>query len=191
MRWGVLLGAMFALVTTSSTGQTATGIHLIDVRFTGDTRLQAVDLKKCAADLESRMYEGPEWLDNITERVRFLCLQENGYFKALVEPSTEQLPDKRGTHQFAVTFEIDAGLQYRTRQIGFRNNCVLSAQVLRSMFKLASGDIFNLAKIRQGLDQMRGAYVKRGYLNFTAIPETSINDSRHVISVMIDCYEGK
>jgi hypothetical protein len=77
MRSDFLLAAMFALVTTSSTGQTATGIHLIDVRFTGVTRLQAVDLKKCAADLQSRIYEGPEWLD-IKERVRFLCLQENG-----------------------------------------------------------------------------------------------------------------
>jgi hypothetical protein len=31
---------------------------------------EAVDLKKCAADLKSRTYEGPEWLDNISERVR-------------------------------------------------------------------------------------------------------------------------
>jgi outer membrane translocation and assembly module TamA len=190
MRLAVLL-TMFALITTFSTGQTATGIQLIDVRFRGDTRLQAVDLKKCAADFKSRMYEGPEWLDNITERVRLRCLEESGYFKASVAPSTEQLPDKDETHQFAVTFDIDAGLQYRTGQIGFRNNRVLSAQELRSMFKLASGDIFNPAKVQQGLEQMRSAYVKRGYRNFTVIPETSIDDSRYVISLMFDCDEGK
>jgi outer membrane protein assembly factor BamA len=191
MRSGLLPAAMFALVTISSTGQTGTGIHLSDIRFTGDTRLQAVDLKKCAADLESPTYEGPEWLDNITERVRFLCLQEKGYFKASVAPSTEQLPEKRETHQFAATFDIDAGLQYRTGQIGFSNNRALTAEELRSMFKLSSGDIFNPAKIRQGLDQMVGAYVKRGYRNFTAIPETSIDDSRHVISLLFDCDEGE
>jgi outer membrane protein assembly factor BamA len=190
MRLDVLL-AMFALTTTFSTGQTATGIQLIDVRFRGGTRLQAVDLKKCAADLKSRVYEGPEWLDNITERVRVLCLQENGYFKALVEPSAEQLPDKSETHQFAVTFDIDAGLQYRTGQIGFSNNRVLPDRELRSMFESESGDIFNPAKVRQGLEQMRSAYVKRGYRNFTVIPETSIDDSRHVISLMFDCDEGK
>ena len=50
MRMSVLLGAMFVLATTSVAGQPATGIHLVDVRFSGDTRLQAVDLRKCAAE---------------------------------------------------------------------------------------------------------------------------------------------
>jgi outer membrane protein assembly factor BamA len=58
------------------------------------------------------------------------------------------------------------------------------------MFKLASGDIFSVAKIRQGLDQMHNAYVKRGYLNFTTVPDTSVDDSRHLISIVI-CDEGK
>jgi hypothetical protein len=53
---------MLGLATTSGVGQTAAGIHLVDVRFRGDTQLEAVDLRKCAADLESRLYEGPEWL---------------------------------------------------------------------------------------------------------------------------------
>lgn len=191
MRAGVLLGAMFVLAITPVAGQTATGIRLVGVRFSGETRLQAVDLRKCAAELKSRIYEGPEWMGNITECVRLLCLQDNGYFKAAVKPSTEQLSDKHGTHQFVITFDIDAGPHYRAGQIGFKNNHVLSAEELRSMFNLASGDIFSPAKIRQGLERMRSAYLKRRYLNFTPIPDDSIDESRHVISVVIDCDEGK
>jgi outer membrane protein assembly factor BamA len=187
----MLLGMMLVLATTSLAGQMATGIHLVDVRFTGDTHSPAVDLSKCAADLKSQIYEGPEWLANITERVRLLCLRENGYFKATVKASTEQLPDKHETHQFVVTFTIDSGPQYRTGQIGFRNNRVFSEEELRSMFNLASGDIFRIAKIRQGLDQMHSAYVERRYLDFTSVPNTTIDDSHHVISVLIDCDEGK
>lgn len=41
------------------------------------------------------------------------------------------------------------------------------------------------------LDQMHSAYVERRYLNFTSIPNTTIDDSHHVISVLIDCDEGK
>jgi len=118
----------------------------------GHTHSPAVDLSKCAADLKSQIYEGPEWLANITDRVRLLCLQENGYFKAAVKPSTEQLPDKHGTHQFVVIFTIDSGPQYRTGQISFRNNRVFSEEELRSMFKMGSGDIFRITKIRKGLD---------------------------------------
>lgn len=182
---------MFVLATTSVATQIATGVQLVDVRFGGDTRLEAVDLKKCAADLKSRTYEGPEWLDSISERVRQLCLQDSGYFKAAVKSSSEQLPDKRGTHQFVVKFEIDAGPQYRIGQIAFRNNHVFSTEDLRSMFKLASGDIFSPAKVRHGLDQMHSAYVERGYLRFTSIPDANIDEWRHVISVVIDCDEGK
>jgi outer membrane translocation and assembly module TamA len=191
MRTDVLLGAMLVLATTSVAAQTATGIRLTDVRFRGDTQLDAVDLSKCAADLKSQTYEGPEWSASLTERVQLLCLQDNGYFKAAVKPSTEQLSDKQGTHQFVITFDIDAGPQYRAGQIGFKNNRVFSADELRSMFKLASGDIFSVTKIRQGLNQMHRAYAERHYLNFTAVPETNVDDSRHVISLLFDCDEGE
>jgi outer membrane protein assembly factor BamA len=87
-------------------------------------------------------------------------LQDNGYFKAAVTPSTEQLSDKRGTHQFIITFDIDAGPQYGAGEIGFRNNHVFPADELRSMFKLASGDIFSVMKFRQGLNQMHRAYAE-------------------------------
>jgi len=182
---------MFGLATTSGVGQTAAGIHLVDVRFRGDTQLEAVDLRKCAADLESQLYEGPEWLSNITDRVRLQCLQDNGYFKAVVKPSSRQLPDKHGTHQFVITFHILAGPQYRTGQVDFRNNHVFSAEELRSMFKVASGDVFNPAKIRQGLDQMRSTYVERRYLDFTSVPDATIDDVHHVIGLVIACEEGE
>jgi outer membrane protein assembly factor BamA len=113
------------------------------------------------------------------------------HYKAAVKPSSEQLPDKRGAHQFVVKFDIDAGPQYRLGQIGFRNNRVVSSEQLRSMFKLASGDIFSLAKVRQGLDQMHRAYVERGYLKFASVPDATIDESSPVISVVVDSDEGK
>ena len=150
-----------------------------------------VDLRKCAADLKSRTYEGPEWLTHITERVRLQCFQDKGYFKAQVEPSSEQLPDKHGTHQFIVTFNVDAGLQYRVGEINFRNNRVFSAEELRSMLGLTSGDFFSPARIRQGLEQIRTSYVGRHYPNFTTIPGINIDDSRRVISLIFECDEGE
>ncbi len=118
-------------------------------------------------------------------------MQDKGYFKALIEPLAEQLPDKHGTHQFVVTFNIDAGWQYRIGEIRFKNNRVLSAEELGSMFKSKSGDIFSPAKIGQGLDQIHSAYVERRYPNFTMFPDINIDDSRQVISVVIECDEGK
>src|SRR4051812_4832316 len=105
MRLGLLLGAMLALAVCAG-GQIATGVHLADVRFSGDTRSEAIDLNKCAADLKSTTYEGPDWLASVAERVRTRCLQDMGYYKASVTPAAERLPDKNATHQFIATFDI-------------------------------------------------------------------------------------
>ena len=59
------------------------------------------------------------------------------------------------------------------------------------MFKLAPGDIFSPTKFRQGLDLMHSAYVERRFLNFTSVQDAKIDDEHHVISVVIDCDEGK
>ena len=108
-----------------------------------------------------------------------------------MKSSARQLPDKDDTHQFVITFDLDVGPQYRTGRFDFTNNRVFSAEELRSMFDLASGDIFRPAKIRQGIARMRDAYIAREYPNFTPVPDTSIDDSRSVINVAIYVDEGE
>ena len=188
----IQLGVMFVLLTMSGAGQIAAGIHLVKVQFRGNTRLESVDLKKCAADLKSRTYEGPEWLGYVTEQVQLLCLQDNGYLKALVEPSTEQLPDKDGTHQFVITFDIDAGPQYRVGNITFKNNHAISdAKALRDLFPIKDGDIFDRNLIVKGLDNLREAYSEFGYINFASVPDTKFDDEKKLIFLDIDQDEGK
>jgi outer membrane protein insertion porin family len=188
----VQLGALLVLLAMSGASQIATGIHLVDVRFSGDTRLESVDLKNCAADLKSRIYEGPEWLDDITERVRVLCLQDKGYFKALVEPSAEQLPDKQETHQFVVMFNIEAGPRYRLGEITFKNNhAINNPSALRKLFPIKDGDIFDRNAIARGLENLRYAYGELGYINSTSVPDATFDDKKKLAVLEIDMDEGK
>jgi outer membrane protein assembly factor BamA len=190
MRLKVPVALVLALGTTPLITQIAAGIHLADVRFSGDTRLKGVDLNESAADLRSGAYEGPGWLDGLAERVRRF-LQDDGYFKAAVTPSAQQLSDRDETHQFIVTFHIEAGQQYRTGEIVFKNNHLFSSGELRSMLGLKSGDVFSAKTIRQGLDQMHSAYASHQHPNFASVPDTNIHDSKGVIDLIIDCDEGK
>lgn len=189
MRLKILLALVLALSTTSLIGQIAAGIHLAEVRFSGDTRLKGVDLSEPAADLRSREYEGSGWLDGLTERVRRF-LQDYGYFKVVVTPSAQRLSDRDDTHQFIVTFHIDAGQRYRLGEIVFNNNHLFSSQELRPMFSLKAGDVFRADKIRRGLDEMRSAYASHQYPNFAGVPDANIDDSKGVIDLVIDCDEG-
>ena len=140
MRIQVMLGVMLALAATAMSAQIATGIHLQDIRFKGDTRLDGVDLKKCASDLKSQVYVGTDWTGYFVGTVETKCLLDKGYFKSAVTASTQQLLDRNSTHQFAVTFDIDAGRRYRLGHITFKGNHSISdPKGLRDLFPLQDG----------------------------------------------------
>ena len=152
----VMLRAMLVLAGTGMAAQIATGIHLQDVRFKGDTRLDGVDLKKCASDLKSKVYVGTDWTDYFVGVVQTKCLLDKGYFKSAVTASTQQLPDKNSTHQFAVTFNIDAGPRYRLGRITFKGNRAISnITALRNLFPLKDGSILDRIAIAKGLENLR------------------------------------
>ena len=184
--------ATLAVLSTSSAGQIAAGIHLVDVRFRGDTQLPGVDVEKCATDLKSQTYEGTQWADYLVNTVRAQCLLDKGYMKAAVKASAQELPDSQSTHQFVITFDIDAGSQYRVGNIAFKNNHAISnAKALRDVFPIKDGDICARNKIAKGLENLREAYSELGYLNFTSIPDTQFDDEKKLIFLDIDIDEGK
>lgn len=187
-----MLRAMLALAATAMAGQIATGIHLQEVRFTGDTRLDGVHLKKCASDLKSQIYEGADWTDYLVGRVQTQCLVDKGYFKAAVKASTQQLADTNYTHQFVITFDIDAGPRYRLGRITFKDNHAISdTKAMRDLFPIKDGDIFDRKAIAKGLENLRYAYEELGYINFTSIPSPTFDDAKKLGVLEVDVDEGK
>ena len=189
-RTSVLLAATLLLLISAAAAQTVTGIHLQTVTFAGANQLPAADVQKCADNLKSRTYKGEEWLDEVAERARITCWQNHGYFKVMVKPQAEQLADSDGAHQFAVTLTVNEGSQYRLKNITFTGNKALSSETLRASIPLADGELFNSDKIRQGIENLRNAYAKSGYLNFVSVPDTMIDDQSHLISIKWDIAEG-
>ena len=183
----VMLRAMLVLAGTGMAAQIATGIHLQDVSFKGDTRVDGVDLKKCASDLKSKVYVGTDWTDYFVGIVL-----DKGYFKSAVTASTQQLPDKNSTHQFAGTFNIDAGHRYRLGRITFKGNRAISnTTALRNLFPLKDGSILDRTAIAKGLENLHYTYGEFGYLNFTPVPSTTFNDEKKLAFLEIDMDEGK
>ena len=74
-----MLRVVLALAASGLAAQTATGIHLQEVRFKGDTHLDGVDLKECESDLKSQAYVGTDWIDYFVGTVQSKCLLDKGY----------------------------------------------------------------------------------------------------------------
>lgn len=188
----VVLCTILSFNATAMAAQIATGIHLQEVYFTGNTRLEGVDLQKCAGDLKSEVYAGPEWTDDLIGVVQTRCLLDKGYLKPVVKASTQQLPDKNNTHQFRITFDIDAGPRYRLGHITFKNNHAISdTAALRDLFPIKDGRIVDRAAIAKGLENLHFAYGEIGYINFVSIPIPTFDDDEKLGFFEIDVDEGK
>ena len=153
-------------------------------------------------NLFAKTYDSSK-LEDDTELVRE-DYENHGYFKVIVEDPTTHLRDtghtgfhipliqKGSGKTMDITIPIEEGEQYRLGSITFKNNKAVSdLRQLRAQFQIKDGDIFSRDKIAKGLENLRKAYGSLGYINFTPVPETKVNEDKKIVDVTIDLDEGK
>jgi outer membrane protein insertion porin family len=141
-------------------------------------------------------------LEEDAERVRE-ALQTYGYFKAVVDDPKVQLRDTSSKFHIPfiqkgqgkvmdITIPIEEGDKYKLKAITFKGNkAILNTRLLRSVFPIKDGDTFNKQLIGKGLDNLRKAYGELGYIDFTPVPTTDIDDDNKLITLNIEVEEGK
>jgi outer membrane protein insertion porin family len=141
-------------------------------------------------------------LDEDAERVRD-ALQHYGYFKAIVEdPQTKlrtieggfhfPLIQKRPAKVMDITIPLTEGDKYKLKAIHFKNNkAYTNTEKLRAQFPIKDGDTFDTHLVQKGLENLRKAYGSIGYINYSSIPSTEIDDEKKQITLTIDAEEGK
>ena len=184
------------------------------IRFEGNKRLKSRELRHAMKGLRpigiphsivlenifSKTFDATK-LNEDAEMVRD-AYQQKGYFKALVQEPKTQMRDSHGFHipllqkgvgkAVDITIPIEEGDRYRLGSITFKNyKAVNNVKALRALFPMKDGDIFNTANVRKGLENMRKAYGELGYINFTSLPDTQIDEDKKLINLVIDVDEGK
>lgn len=89
-----------------------------------------------------------------------------------------------------ITLVVTPGEKYRLRNIVFSSPAAFSSSQLRAAFPINDGDIFNRKKIGSGIENLRKLYSHKGYVDFSAVPETDIDDLEHTIALKIDLDGG-
>ena len=168
-------------------------VVIADLNFVGSVRMGISEQDQIAASLKKRSYSGdPDGVaSDVEERVR-RAWQEHGYFKVQVLDNTTILTSGPLESRIAITLQVDEGQQYRLSGITFKNNRAISnEQLLRSLYAIKDGNVFNIARLSKGLEKLHTAYGQFGYINFTAVPETQISEENQTISLDVDVDEGK
>ncbi len=141
-------------------------------------------------------------LSEDAERVRYQY-QTLGYYKAIVQDPRTRIRDKSAVSWYNplkskpgkvadITVPVEEGSRYRLKEITFSGYKALSnITVMRRAFRMKDGDIFNSDLVRKGLEQLRKLYGALGYINFTGVPDISVDEQRKLISMKVDIDEGK
>ena len=127
----------------------------------------------------------------IGERIRG-ALRELGYFKAVVDEPKFSFPaQEEGRRTAYLTVRVEPGAQYRLGEIRFERATIFPAAQLRDLFLMRRGDLFDIAKVSQGLDELRKLYGTRGYVNCVVNPAPRMDESLRTIDLVLDVDEGK
>jgi outer membrane protein assembly factor BamA len=128
--------------------------------------------------------------DEIAERVRY-GFQRLGYFKVVAhDPVLTVVSRDNGSEVADVSVKVDVGQIYRLQNIAFTGASGINPSELRSQFPIADGDILDRDKIAVGLEGLRRVYVAKGYPNFSAVPDTEIDEKAHLISLIVGLNPG-
>ncbi len=116
-------------------------------------------------------------------------LRDIGYEDARVE--TPKLTATLEGRSVDVSIRVAAGAQYRLEEIRFRGASVFSADQLRILFPIATGDLFSAAAIGRGLERVRELYGTKGYVECVVIPALEVDSVRRTIGLTLNVDEGE
>jgi outer membrane protein assembly factor BamA len=117
--------------------------------------------------------------------------QNKGYFNVEVEGRTVPAGAYPSDLVWDLILSVREGQQYRLASIGWRNVREFPEQQLRDLMPIGDGDFFDRSKIARGLDAVQKLYDTGGFINFTSVPETKLDEANTRIYLIINVDEGK
>jgi outer membrane protein assembly factor BamA len=171
-------------------------ITLVGVEFRGESplsrevRAQVVDKIRQSKFVASPEDSDKDWVNKLTELTILETLREQGYFTAYTEITPYLVRAESRERFYAISIAIESGPQYHLSEIHIVNSTLFSPTELRKQIQLSLGDVFDVSKIRQGIETISGMYVSKGYIDVAVEPQTNVDESKGIDLVLI-LDEGK
>ncbi|HWZ51192.1 MAG TPA: POTRA domain-containing protein [Granulicella sp.] len=120
------------------------------------------------------------------------ALRNLGYIKAVVDEPKFSFPAQgKGRRVAYVIAKVEPGAQSRLGEIYIQKMTIFPSTQLRNLFPLRRGDLFNTTRFAEGMEDLRKLYATRGYTDVVAVPQVSIDASRHTVDLVVDVDEGR
>jgi hypothetical protein len=164
-----------------------------DVRIEGTTHPPYnVQRQLTISILETEFTGEPDnWLGELEEVGVRGFLRDQGYFRAASRAKAELVGGDPTHKHFRVTIQLDTGPLYRLERIRFEGEKAFSEEELRPLIRLREGEVFDVSKVREGLDAIYRNYGSKGFVDATSEPSTEVDEARGRISLTIKVDEER
>jgi Surface antigen variable number repeat len=172
-------------------------VHVIRVEFNSEDGIPTDAQDEIASELQSNLIE-PEaerpYLKDLASSIAEVgvrgALQKRGYFKASAKAKLTVLQSEGEDISLVVTIEATPGSQYRTGEIRIESTdnghpLIISPEVLRALIPLHKGELFNVERVRTGLDNLTRAYLRGGYVDMTPEADTAVDDALRTVDLVV------
>jgi hemolysin activation/secretion protein len=192
MRSALALALLFIVASDVAASQSSAPKKLVTLRnltLVNRTQLPVTDYEQIVQEIESRRYESDS-LSEFSDRIRY-ALQERGYFRPEVgEAEITVISETPAEKVVDVSVRVNAGSLYRLDSIVLEGYKAFPPEQLRAQFPISPGELFDVEKVRKGLENLRRLYADNGFINFTPVPDTSVLDTGNRVRLTVTLDEG-
>src|SRR6266851_867352 len=190
-----------------------TGNHMFSdrtlIRAMRHDRPYAIPMYFTSITVLTKTYDREKLNEDLEVGIRSLY-QDNGYFKAAIkDPILDNVDVKHrgvgvpvpglGPHTgkaVNITIPIEEGERYKMGALKIVSadpdkSLSLKVEALKSIFPLHEGDIFSVGKVRKTLENYGKVYGEYGFIDFTAEPDTQVDDDGKKINLTLRFNEDK
>jgi outer membrane protein assembly factor BamA len=177
-------------------GLERTKINIVSVEFRPESVLpDHLRTQVSEALLGSKLTKSPEesddeWLGELVEVTARDVLSNQGYFQTLIDIVPYLEKAEPCAQFYGASVSIQSGPQYRLRKLGFIAKIFSEAQ-LKDQMQIATGDIFDVSKIRTSLEALRRMHCSQGYIDSTFEPNMHLDETKGLIDLTIKVEEEK
>jgi outer membrane protein assembly factor BamA len=172
-------------------------VHFIRVEFDSNDGVPADAQDEISTALRNRVSEpdaDSAYLKDLASEIAEVsvrgALRNRGYFKATATANLTRLQTQGADISVVAAIRARLGPQYRMGGLRIENAesgqpLAISPDVLRGLIPLQKGELFNVERIRTGLQNFALAYGRKGYVDMTPEPETEVDDERGTIDLTL------
>jgi outer membrane protein assembly factor BamA len=172
-------------------------IRVRKVEFKGASTNELSLLEAAAQRLADREYSRSR-MSEFIEHQLLPIYHARGYLKAsfgtpqprVVESSTADTSgEARNQTLVDVALAVDSGQQYTLSRLEWSGNREIRTETLQSLMSAKPGQPMNMARLADGLQEVKTLYGARGYINCSIKIETQFDDAARVVAIRLEVNE--